>query len=90
MASIDARMAMPIAVPLDVVSLSMASISLCWSVVEGRRAPRSRQRDEADLGAVVLAADEPPRRLLGHDEAVRRDVGRAHRTGDVDRQQHRA
>ena len=29
MASIDARMAMPIAVPRDVVSLSMASISLC-------------------------------------------------------------
>ena len=30
-----------------------------------------------------------PRRVLGDDEAVRGDVGRAHRAGDVDRQQDR-
>ena len=90
-ASIEARIAWPIAVPREVVSLFDRVQQLAG--VGGRRheqAGAAGERDQADPRAVRLRLDE--RCVAAFSAAVIRlgvDVGRAHRPGDVDRQQDR-
>ena len=83
-------MAIPIAVPREVVSLSTASIRRSVSVVGGTTSRRTRRRRRSRSRAVVLrlrmnvrAASWATTRRFGWD------IGRAHRAGDVDRQQDR-
>ncbi len=80
----------PIAVPRDVLNVPIAASSLPLSAVGGTRTHGDTgERDQADLRTVVLGLDEVAGCLLGGGQTVRRDIGRAHRTGLVDGQQDR-
>ena len=81
-------MAWPIAVPRDGRQvLRCASSSLSVSVVGGTSSRRCRRRRPGRSASRRLRLDERGRGLLGGGEPVRRDVGGAHRAGDVERQQ---
>ena len=89
-ASIEVRIAWPMAVPRDVCRFFIATSSL--SRVGGRRdqfGGRPGERHQSDSRPVHLRLDEIGRGLLRRVQPVRRDVGRAHRTGDVQGQHDR-
>ncbi len=85
MASSDFSMAAPIAVPRPVVRASMAAGE---NLAVGRRRHGelgvAGEHDQPQPGARRQIGHEVPRRPLGGGDAVRVDVGRAHRAGHVE------
>ena len=90
MASRPLSMAAPMAVPRPVVSDSIAATSAFRSVVGGTAQLReAREDDEGHANALRLVLDELAGSVLRDGQPVGLDVGRAHRPGDVDREDDR-
>ena len=90
-ASSALRMPLPIAVPRPVVRLSTAVCSA--SLISCGRLDqlgKTRKRNEADLGARLLALNERYRRRLSRLQATRRNIHRAHTPGSINGKDNRS